>query len=125
MNDRQKFALRHPMQNAFAPPNPKCRRFEKLGKKQISTVLTVDSTGGKLAWHASVALIGKDGQTIKPIGNIMAAQMNQILNLLKDLLEGVGEGKVWTFPPNFHVHLFRELSAEERMEMNKYSPSLN
>jgi hypothetical protein len=125
MNERQRYALEHPMTNVMAGAIPKCRRMGNLGKKTISSVLTVDSTGGTLAWHASIAVIGKDGQTVKPICNIMKRECEKIMEMLKDLLDGVGEGDDWTFLPEYQVHLFRKLSSKERSEMNRITGANN
>lgn len=121
--ERQRYALEHPLAGSvFAQkPNPKFREMERIGTLRVSSVLTVDDTGGRpgLAWHASIAVVTKKGELVKPIGGVTVTQMEQIVTRLKELLDGVGTGETWTYKPEYHIHLFGALTAEERAEANK------
>lgn len=127
MNERQKYALDHPVTIPFDTTNVAQRYMKEvtIAGLKFSTILTVENYGGETQWHASIAWLGKDKKPRPMIGRISAEKGEQVMLYLFAMLDGVGEGQKSTLPPSTVYHVFRALSSEEKEQIKKTDASNN
>jgi hypothetical protein len=126
MNDRQQYALEHPIENAFdTAAISKYVSVETLGRLTVKKVLTVEPTeSGEYQWHASISVLATDGTPMDIYGgegDLEKFEGKSVVMRLKDMLDGVGEAQISTIPPGPVLHMFKKLTAAESVRVNKYS----